>query len=278
MKNISLFFVLVLLIGLASAEINVNYNVVEEKVLVSLEFGDVENLEYKIPYDARTIESSSDYTIFEDVFYVEKAQDLRLSYITNAFIEKTKDDYFFILKNNFEESVNMKLILPEGGILHDEGIMFPDADKISSDGRRIILEWNNFNSEEAVISYEVIEKSNTLIAWVLILLVIIFAGFYFYQARKTKFKIKKIKKRISRKTTRKHKKKMLVANLFGEEKKIIEYLLGRKKGESWTKEIVRDLGISKVRLSRRLRNLEQKELIEKIPFGNENRIRLLKKK
>jgi uncharacterized membrane protein len=73
------------------------------------------------------------------------------------------------------------------------------------------------------------------------------------------------------------KKGELTRNLFEEEKKIVEYLVSRKNGESWTKEVARDLNIPKVRLSRKLRNLEQKGLIKRTPYGNENRIKLINK-
>lgn len=82
--------------------------------------------------------------------------------------------------------------------------------------------------------------------------------------------------KISRKAKAARVKKEVTRNLLGEEKQIVEYLMDKKGKECWTKEMVHDLGISKVRLSRRLRNLVQKGLVEKIPYGNENRIKLIK--
>ena len=46
--------------------------------------------------------------------------------------------------------------------------------------------------------------------------------------------------------------------------------------EAWTKEILKEIGISKVKLSRKIRSLEKKELIKKVPYGNENKIKLTK--
>lgn len=280
MKQFGLFFILILFIGFVSAGTSVRYDIIEEKVLVTLEFDGVGDIEYKLPYDARTVESNLDYIIHNNIFRVEQANGLELSYISNSFIEETKDNYFFILKNQFDKPVKMELILPEGGVLEENKLIFPDPDKISSDGRRIILEWDELSSEELLVSYEVVKDTSNNIMWILIVLIIISIVVYFYQFRRVKIKLRKLKKKkkVSRKTMRNQRKKILTTNLFGEEKKIVEYLLSRKKKESWTKEIVRDLGISKVRLSRRLRNLEQKGLIEKIPFGNENRVRLLRKR
>ena len=78
-----------------------------------------------------------------------------------------------------------------------------------------------------------------------------------------------------KKVTPAEKQKML-RNLYEDEKKIINFLLEQKDYECWTKELMRGVDISKVKLSRKLRSLEQKGLIKKIPYGNENRIRLVK--
>ena len=81
---------------------------------------------------------------------------------------------------------------------------------------------------------------------------------------------------VPTKTKGKKRAEEVTKNLFEDEKRIVEYLLKKKGKESWTKEIVRDLGISKVKLSRKLRSLEKKEIIKKIPYGNENKVRVLK--
>ena len=102
---------------------------------------------------------------------------------------------------------------------------------------------------------------------------------YVVQSRKLKQQINSLEnkgKKVNKKTKEK-KKKDVTRNLFGEEKKIIEYLIEKKGHSCWTKELSKELDISKVRLSRKLRNLQEKELISKEPHGNENRITLLKK-
>jgi len=77
-----------------------------------------------------------------------------------------------------------------------------------------------------------------------------------------------------KKKQKKKAKKEISKNLYGDEKKIIDYLADKK--ECWTKEMVKDLEIPKVRLSRKLRSLQEKGLVEKEPHGNENRIKLVK--
>lgn len=278
-KHIFFVYVTILLIGLVSAT-SLNYEIFEDKALVEINFGSVNELEFKLPLDARLFESNiENYELidFEDhkLLKVDKADNLDISYITNHVIDKTSKRNFFIFNNKIGE-INLILSLPEGGILGD--LIFPDPDNILTDGKRIILKWNNFTGEEIVVDYTVKKESNFFWVNVLLALLITFIIFYMYKSIKFKKQLRflKTKSKSSKKKSKEKRKKNITRNLFGEEKKIIEYLMGRKRNESWTKELVRDVGISKVRLSRKLRNLEQKELIEKIPYGNENRIKLLK--
>lgn len=276
---VSLMFFTVNLVSAEASEIKIDYTLVEDKALVKINFGDVDSLEYNIPYDARTIESQDNFSIdyVENILTVENTENFSLSYITESVIEKSSQRNFFILSNKFEKPINLILRLPEKAILDDKNILSPNPDSISTDGRRVILKWNELDAGEVIVTYDPEEKTNVFL---IIIVPLILLGIIIYQSITLKKKIKKIKKKkkISAKRRKTRKKKNMTRNLHGEEKKIVEYLLGRKKNESWTKEIVKDLGISKVRLSRKLRKLQQKDLIEKIPYGNENRIKLLKKK
>ena len=254
----------------------------EDKALIEIDFGDVSNLEFRLPYDLRIFETNiKNYEIidFEDykILKVIRASDLEISYITNSVIDRTSKRSFFIFNNYFEEELeSLTLSLPEGAILGD--LVVPNPNNIITDGKRIILEWKDFSNEEIVVSYSFIKERNNFWIYLLVVLIILFLAFYLYRTRKFKKQVKTLKqksKSVKKKSIEKRKKD-ITRNLFGEEKKIIEYLLRKKGYESWTKELARELEISKVRLSRRLRSLEQKQLIEKIPYGNENRIKLLK--
>lgn len=275
MKKVVIFSLFLLFIGLVSAT-NVNYSLIEDKAFVEIDFDSVVDFEYRLPYDARTIESNAEYEIieFEDykLLKVICSDDLKISYITNSVLDKSSTHNYFILINRFDKPFNLTLNLPEGAIL--DNLIFPDYDSLTTDGKNIVLSWKNFVAEEAVVSYKKITESNSFWLYFLILLIIVFSVFYVYQAKKLKRRLIKLKAKT--RVSKDSKKKDVTRNLFGEERKIIEYLFDKKGHASWTKEIVRDLGISKVRLSRKLRNLKQKGLIEKIPYGNENRIKLLK--
>ena len=280
MNKTVIFISFIFLLSFASA-ISYNVDIYDGSALVEIDFEDVYNLEFELPYDARVFETNVDnYELIDFEEYkllrVNRADDLKISYITNSIIDETSSRSFFIFKNNFDEKLDVSLIIPEGAILGD--LIIPDANEIITDGKRIILKWNDFSEEEIVVDYNFIKERNDFWICVFIILLIAFILFYLYKSRKLKKQIKKYKQKNKtvRKKTRERRKKDYTRNLFGEEKKIIEYLLNKKGNESWTKELARELEISKVRLSRRLRSLEQKQLIEKIPYGNENRIKLLK--
>lgn len=255
----------IFLLSLASAQIETNYYIYQNKVLVEYYFDSVSDLELRIPYDVGEPEVNSEYEL-EDLgnYYLLKinsAENLSVKYITESMIDKVKNKFYFTSKNYLGDSQKVKLVLPESAVLVQEGIVFPEPDSISSDGRSIILEWDDYNDEQIVINYEFV-KDNIFIFYIIILILILFFIGYLIFQKKIKGKPKKHKD--------------LTRNLFEDEKKIIEYLLD-KKDEVWTKEILKDLSISKIKLSRKLRSLEQKELIKKIPYGNENKIKLIKK-
>jgi len=283
-KKILFVSALLMIFGIISlsmtSAITYNAEVFEDKALIKIYFGDVNDLEFRLPRDIRVFELNiMNYELidFEDykILKVSKASNLEISYITNSMIDKTSKRNFFIFNNYFKEELeSISLSLPKGAILGD--LIVPNSDKVITDGRRIILQWENFSSEEIVVDYTFVKEQNHFWTYLLLVLIIAFIIFYFYKSKKFKKRAKILAQK--NKSIKDKRKKDITRNLFGEEKKIIEYLLSKKKNESWTKELIRELGISKVRLSRKLRNLEQKELIEKIPYGNENRIKLLKKR
>ncbi len=271
--------------GALNANANVEYQIFGDKVLVDMSLGDKNNFLIKIPSDYTALELNTEgYQLIDFGKYksirVENAEGLKIKYITKSLIDKSRDKYFFVLRNNLSELIDIELFLPEGAVLLEEDFLaVPEPSEISSDGRRIVLSWRNFNDKQIIAAYEFVNDSN-LIYWLFgLAAVLAIAVFYFIKSIKTKRKLLSLKKKIKSKTGNafKDKTKGVTRNLFGEEKSIVEYLLKKEKNECWTKEIAKELSISKVRLSRRLRNLEQKGLIERIPYGNENRIKMINK-
>lgn len=156
------------------------------------------------------------------------------------------------------------LKLSEGSVIpQEEGrdssfFITPKEDSIYSDGRRIILLW-----EEETISqdYEIsvlIEGlnqplSNVFIPVIITLLVLV-TLIYRYR--------------------NKNSKEAVEAVLIEKEEKIVEVLKHAEKHTMWQKQLQRETGFSKAKLSRTLNDLEKRGIIKKEPVGNTNKIHL----
>lgn len=232
---IIILFILIIPFSFAG---NIEYKINENEVIVSINYDNSEFNNIEFPLEMNIQE-------FNNISFVK--------YITDSFIQKSGNDYFFISSNNFHINSHVEVILPTGAVIDSKYFIFPKNYEITTNGQNIIISWDNSTEKEILIAYAFPSKFNI---WLVILSLVIF------------FLILYIIKSIGAE------KNNYTKNLFGDEKKIVKYLITKK--ECWTKEIVRDLNISKVKLSRKLRSLEQKGLIKKLPYGNENRIILNK--
>ncbi len=88
---------------------------------------------------------------------------------------------------------------------------------------------------------------------------------YYFISEKYEKKISKMQKDVN----------LTLKFLEGEEKAIINSIINRK-GQSTQSNIVRDTGLSRVKISRSLKKLEQKKIIIKKPNGMTNNIELEK--
>ena len=193
--------------------------------------------------------------------------------------------------------------------------IIPKTEKVTTDGRSIIIRWekDDFQRSKAILIIYEEAAENSLKYWFFLLIIVVVTFILYIILRRSSGKIEQKKfsenrdnvpeKKSSEKKSKLtddsskksedievqqeskeiiHEKEIihdnlkekLTRNLFEEERAIIEILL--EKGELWQKQLVLQTGISKVKLSRKLRNLEAKGLIEKVPYGNTNKIRLKK--
>jgi uncharacterized membrane protein len=213
-------------------------------------------IEYTIGQNSVLVElemSDKEINVFEFPEDFEYSEN-KIKYFDKNLIEKSGKEYFFISKSEIYPNSTIKVILPEGAYSNEDYFIFPKNYVLSTNGKNIIMEWKNSGEKEILIPYKTnIEKDYW--AYILIILFVVI-GIYFYLNNK------------------KNKSKKYTQNLFREERKIMNYLIKNK--ECWTKVLTKDLDIPKVRLSRKLRKLEEKGLIERIPYGNENKIKLKK--
>ena len=185
------------------------------------------------------------------------------SYVSSVGLDKTNEGYYFIKRIEANENYGsfvVKLNLDEG-VIATEGMVFPRSYQILSNGRTISFVWNYTNvSKGDVFSFFVSleDKNNNFnYLWVYLLLAMVFLGVLFFGFKYSKNKRKEIDK-----------------YLLDEEKKVIQLLKQAEGKGMWQKNIQDIMGFSKAKLSRMVRNLESRGLIEKIPIGNTNKIRL----
>jgi uncharacterized membrane protein len=172
------------------------------------------------------------------------------------------------------ESQRVTLTLPVGYIIprerdKDESFYIsPAPADVYSDGQRIILFWEQKGQELpiSVIARKVIGPplvwigTTALFALVAAVLVV-----WFVLSR-----VKAPRPRSVRK-----KKAVVVPALMDNEQRIVEFL--KQSGEVWQKQIQAATGFSKAKVSRIVRNLEERGVITKTIYGNTNKIALKQK-
>ncbi len=267
-----------------------DYAVGEGKIFADLAFdffGNVTSFEWPIPSDSAEIKTSPQYsestngterTILK--FQGKPFQRVSIKYVTASFLESTRADKLFILDLSDVgfSKISLTVRLPEKAALKysldsPRSSVIPKASEVSTDGKRIILHWDEndvLSTKSVLVIYEPGKASGTAtIALALSFLVVLFISGWAIVYFMRKARISSEAPHIDTSPSE------LTRNLLDEEKAIMR-LLAASKDWLWQKQLETGTGLSKVRLSRKLRDLEQKGLIEKIPYGNANRIRLKK--
>ncbi len=167
------------------------------------------------------------------------------------------------------ESQQVTLTLPVGYIIprekdKDESFYIsPKPTDVYSDGQRIILYWKQKGQElpiSALAKKVVGPPLGWIAATILSGLIAMTVVTWVMLQRKPK--------------TKPAKKKIIVPTLMDNEQKIVEFL--KEKGEVWQKQILQATGFSKAKVSRTIRNLEERGVVTKTIYGNTNKIALKK--
>ncbi len=269
-----LFFIfLVKTISATNAE--TDYYIYEKNILVRHYFDSASELELRLPKDFTVLEINSEYKLEESSKYylikINSANNLSIKYITQSMISKSKNRYSFVSRNYLNKMQNVRLVLPESAVILEDGLVFPEPDLISSDGRSIILTWNDYNEKQIIVDYEFLKDKKFIQYSIILIIIIIFALYLILQRKIFKRKIKKLKGKNKKTNT---KSEAIEEHLIESEKAIISELKKSEKNQLWQKHLQTKTGFSKAKLSRVIRNLESRNLIQKIPMGNTNKIKL----
>jgi len=187
---------------------------------------------------------------------------IKTNFNVNNFVKNIGDEYLFIFSYNSEadfDDFKLKIILPEKAIISDRDrtLLLSRPVQISTDGKRIYLEWSKkLSANEQFTTFvqykENIPQTNYYLLFAIILIIIAFFGGYGFN----KFKKEKFIKTI----------------LSEDEKKIVGII--RKNADTTQDDIKKKLIWSKTKTSKIIRNLEMKNTIVKTPYKKTNKIKL----
>lgn len=222
---------------------------------------------------------SIDFTQVADKIVIKEIINNRSleAYVDLGLLDRSSNILYFVKRINFNQDytqVQVKLNLDKGVIINKE-MIFPTGYDIETDGQTISIVWNLKNvilgQDFAIfVTMEDTKNNYNILYWILSLIVIIFIAFFIYKKLEKKEKIKI----LNVKSNEKKKENEDYNYLLDTEKKVIEELKKADRNEMWQKQIQNITGYSKAKVSRLVRNLESRNLVKKIPFGNTNKIRL----
>ena len=235
-------------------EAHVQYEVVVEQAPITIQ----------IPQDAVDLRVNNASVAYQRALVVQETGSNTVTYTTQSVLEGRQNPYFVADLTRIESELSgVDVLLAPGAVLaqslnHEQPSINPRPTATSTDGERLIFSWTPQALEPAraiFIRYQT-PSAFPLTLVLAISLALIVATILLATTR--------LKRRVQEKTM----------NLYGAEKALVKILLDAPEDGMWQNELVHKSGLSKVKVSRKLRNLEQKGVIEKIPHGNTNRIRL----
>ena len=236
-----------------------------------------------LPVDAFSISSNSVYTLEGNVLNVT-GKDIVISYITEKVIDISKSDYFFTHKIIFPVKVNssiVKLDLKEGFVVDKEDI-YPKGASVETDGHSIIIEWNlgqMDKGDNVALFVKFNDARSSSLFWYVFpivissIIIIVGIGFVIFLIRKNEARVLKLRKKVKMKEET---EEDYISYLMESEKSVVKELQKSERKEAWQKQLQIATGFSKAKMSRVVRNLESRGIVEKIPMGNTNKVKLKK--
>ena len=204
------------------------------------------------------------------------------NFLDTEIIDNSGNNYYFTYKvtPKVDNNISIRMFLSEGfGV--SESDIYPKNFNLETDGHKIIVIWhfdNLLDSKDIPLFVKFSSPNNLpitikIIIVIIALLLIVALVILFLKYGKA-IEAKKNKKDKGLKAN-KVKIKDFTSYLSDGEKIVVE-LLRKNDKEMWQKDIQRDGNFSKARLSRIIRNLEAKSIINRTPIGNTNKIKLKK--
>jgi uncharacterized membrane protein len=190
----------------------------------------------------------SDSGIIFDKEIVPGENTLEFSLIYDGLVESKGSLHIFRTSIVADDAIVLRLNLPEKNTISDAPGAIPAPSKISTDGKKISLEWEFQDDATVAVFYES-EKDYTF--WIIAAAVLMIAAssVIFY-----KLSNKKVLDILTR-----------------DEQDVLELV---RKGILKQSEVAEKLGFSKSKMSKVIRKLEEKNLIKKEPYFKTNVLKL----
>jgi len=215
--------------------------------------------------DFELIENELFDIILEKEIIAGESYQLRFEFEIEGLIEELEDKNVFsfrFLPADIVESFKLEVMLPRGYVLAElESAVSPAGYDISTDGKDILITWEfeKVDDEQSfIILYERGLKSGSVLLVFLVVVVAIvwtLVGVSWYYKRE--------------------KKQIIDGVLSNDEKQIMKLIEDNK--EITQKQVVKDLGYSKAKISKLIRRLEEKGLVVKTPWMATNKLKIKNK-
>jgi predicted transcriptional regulator len=269
-------------------ELNTTIDIKENKEIemdISFRFSDrVKDVYFSIPYPIRGLEVEGGICKVDEYInnilvcspsspFAVGQIIIDVHFTTEGMIRSADNKTVFSLDIPLLQDVdkmNIVVELPELMVLSNEDLLplSPSNADIISDGRKITLNWNlreNFKGDiiSLRIYYENLNPVNFIQLinpiWVIVLLLVIVAGFYL------------IYRRISKRSS-------IVLSVLNEAERIIVNIIQENGGEDVDqRKLVRSSGFSKAKVSRIVQSLEARGVVSVQRIGRKNKLTLKKK-
>ncbi|MBS3125039.1 hypothetical protein J4211_02180 [Candidatus Woesearchaeota archaeon] len=213
-----------------------------------------------------------------------------ISYTTRSALAALEERTLF----RFNERLPFKtsehtfiLKLPVGTIIpKEEGkdadfFLTPKPSEVLSDGQRIIITWNTLDTTDIAVSAVVLslQQNNVPVIIAVLVAAIVGGGATWYWLKHRKPTPKLIKRKANAKVKQPDTLSTvqpLVPQFVEHEQKVVQLLTKAPNQEIWQKQLLSETQFSKAKLSRIIRNLEERGVITKTIYGNTNKIGLKK--
>ncbi|MFP4116820.1 MAG: helix-turn-helix transcriptional regulator [Candidatus Aenigmatarchaeota archaeon] len=231
--------------------------------------GDTYNIRTRIDGDPTTfdlVDEDNKRIMVLDI--EESAETASLEYESSEPVDEGSPSYFVygFRTDRRTENVDIKLVLPEGAVLSGSldsttPPVNPQPEEVTTTGKRLVIRWHeeDFEPEDTFsmfVSYEE-DSFNWLYLLPLLALGVIAALFFYYRKKRVEEVLDSF------------------SHLLDKEKKIVEELAKADENTLWQKQLQHRTGFTKSKLSRTVRNLEERNVLEKIPHGTSNKVRLI---